>query len=759
MPLYDNYRLSNSTAIPEFAGSMLPDLKWANTELNKRYDYALGNITNTGNAIQDAPVNPLDAEEYQKFYSNVQGKLKEISQRPDLENIVPATQELARQTARQLKPFVTSNAAWQSALQTLNSKDLNLSASTKALKIAKMADDYRKKKDKFTINPTTGAIEGGFTFDGFVAKELDLPGWVDKTIKDAVTHKYGTEGYSHSADGRYLVKRDDKWETLSQEEIDGYLKSAYNLSPDVQADINQRSSLSGWSIARDPKAYSRMPDRVPDPEHKGHTMANPMKVAVDQLVHQGMPLRDAIETVVTRNNSSSIYDSMRKYASKYVKNDHMQTEDKSVDSFALADYQAKTKEAPILFGNGLTIGNGPMTSDQLKGTISKLGIESGNLESTISGLDSKLTQLRKNFPNDPSINQLETDLNNARARLNANRELKAAYETTYRRSLNDATQSLFNSGHINRGSYEEIKADVRGQIKAEVEKGIHGTKLMTKKGKVLTSAEITEAVMDHRYEYMAKGGGIIVDIPGKGSITIAGKSTWTPYANKPANTNPLDRAISSMANSNLGKVQKEAKRLYDANPKSVQISTVSIPKDLEEAAVRIVNQQPHFDMAGTPVPPPKEFTKIETPAETTSGMAITRYTDADGKVTSYMTDMSQSGLRNLQSIRMSRSADPDIRRAANDMMPGSGGNLMLKMLPANGEVHKVGGAQLKLDTGDGLKNVFFANRGKTYGVYYEGSQKPVMVKAGNGKMEPLLRNDMNVIGDYFQQAIYNSNFK
>ena len=106
MGLYDNFKLAQSRKVKEYQGSVVPELVAVSTEMQKRYDTAAEMQDYTKRFKNSMTALSQDQAALDEMWNTrYDGKLKELSARPDLENAVRESTMLARDLPQDYAPF------------------------------------------------------------------------------------------------------------------------------------------------------------------------------------------------------------------------------------------------------------------------------------------------------------------------------------------------------------------------------------------------------------------------------------------------------------------------------------------------------------------------------------------------------------------------------------------------------------------------------------------------------------------------------
>lgn len=337
MGLYDNYRLANSTRIPEFAGSALPEMAAAKQDLDVKYDTSSANINSSSYNLANTPVWKGDEKLFGQVHADVSNQIAEMSQRKDLENLVPDTKKLAVNTAMAIKPFIENATKAAKDVEIVSNPDLKLDATTQA-KLLAMNADRNMRGGQTIIKDAFGRMKSNYQ-NVAPAKAVDINEWADKRVKDTFPVERGWEHVK--VGGQYIIKNGQTGEVITADRIRGILADAYALDPDVQAHVQQQSDIVGWENGKNPSNTYKRLSAIP-------SMAG-IKATIDNLVANGRPLREAIEDTISQESQKALKGTIDSYAvGKYQKNNLKTTEDVKTDEAWLEHERQKREDAAPL---------------------------------------------------------------------------------------------------------------------------------------------------------------------------------------------------------------------------------------------------------------------------------------------------------------------------------------------------------------------------------------------------------------------------
>lgn len=248
MGLYDNYKMSNSTYIPQFVGSIVPELRDFSSIMKSRYEEA----RNTDDILVEAMGNMqhLSTEEDTQYANemkqNYMNKLMERSEREDYENMGRRTKRDARQFASEYTPLVNRlkgmNAIKERVLQ---DKDI-FSPETKQKILGKITYMNGTKRDPLTGDFTrdqNGKIVLNAIQDWAYAKDVDI----NKKLADFLSKKetdMTQSGYRSNGNGLMTsVKR----ETRSAAELARLAKEMMETDPEIKAMVERDVELTTYN--------------------------------------------------------------------------------------------------------------------------------------------------------------------------------------------------------------------------------------------------------------------------------------------------------------------------------------------------------------------------------------------------------------------------------------------------------------------------------------------------------------------------------
>ena len=756
MGLYDNYRQSNSTRIPEFAGSVIPDLKYMKEDLDVKYNTALSTVEETNYKRKIAPVLHLksDQEAYKSVMTQADTDIAEITKRPDYENMVVLTRKVAQKTAMGLRPLAKRAENRTAYAATLK----DLTPEKQSLLLAKSDDDDQRYGKGVYTNPITGELDGTYT-GVTAAKQVDMPKKIEEWVKGAIPLKTGEEIVQIG--GQWIVKNGSSSTVLDPERIKGIIRNASALDADVQAYIKQEGELSGWQSGKMAKSlYSKLPETVKDA--KGNVIPNKTKEDIDALVASGIPLRDAVERVGASLKETEMRGIMDDLAvGKFRQNDRTSTKDVSANAYGV-------QEAATAAATNTIRLTSPDQTTEMEGWAKTEGGVSNEItkaNAAITSTDKEIAVINKSLETatGDAKGQLNTKKNELIATNNANKKVKSEMENILVNRRNLAAQQV--TGNVNT-TFASLTATEMPKAIVEVKKA-YPNGLATKGGQQITHEEIAMALLSGSVK-STKYGGRQFYVPGKGLILIPGimknsSSAGAAASGGAAYSNTLDDVMATpsfAANTVTAKALKIASALEDM-PQTLAGTRITL-KDNEIKVVKNSLEGRTNYAVGT-------LTKEDAPegwdkdkSEVTGYNGQTQrstvvYKDKDGNyLKTLQVSLAGSGLAESMSadIAKNNTATPGLQQAGADLDPRSGTNMLLGASKPELVTSDYYGTPLMLDyRGKGPEPVkFYQSNQGTFALWDESGN------VINYKGVPLQSGDPGKVGHLFKNAVETGEF-
>lgn len=322
MGLFDSYNAINSKNIRQYQGSTVPELVNVSQQMQQRYDAtaeAQDYITRFMNNMQALPQDQPALKEWSQQFRE---KLKQQSQRPDLENALRETTMLARDVPEGYAPFAQAIKEQQEYEKGVLGNDKLLPESKEGIIAMSRAKYKGLQKD-----PSTGKYVGRYTGYNSV-NDIDFNKKVEDYVKGAFPT---TSGYStENVNGEWIIKRGGKSVVMEPARIAQIVRDGIASDPETQAWLKQQEDLGtyqrNWSNVKPedldldkPTSYTKQVKQG----KKNVDVPMTLKELVQPYLDNGISLGDALTSIERAGISNSWIERGQKYAmEKFKRNDH-----------------------------------------------------------------------------------------------------------------------------------------------------------------------------------------------------------------------------------------------------------------------------------------------------------------------------------------------------------------------------------------------------------------------------------------------------
>lgn len=546
MSLYDNYQLSNSSQVPQYVGSAIPEIAADYQQAQQTYDNTAATDQATQDMVNQIPHLDKDKQTWIDQLNQSQQEHKDNIEKGDYENMYGKVQAQARNAALKAQPIAAQHAAAVKYREELGSKDLGLDANTQEDLYAKAMDEYKGVQVDAQGKPVAGT-----TFSpGTAAKAVDRNELIRQSLSILTPYKDST-----------ITKRDDGWwatdkmgksERIEDPTVQNAWQSARANNKDWLAYDKQDLDIANWKSNRGINVQNaptilnhvlaNIPDsyRVPvqDPRKtitdvKGNIIPNPSygqlvitnqpntaKAELQMGLKQGIAPDQLLKSYNAYTNQKNQYDNQRNYAvSKEFGQNESETGSKPGELWL---YTQKKKldnldDAPYIV-------QGPDTKlTDAETDPNKLTETNTNLNNSITSLqaDAAMYQKQLDGTQDPNLRaQTQANLGNTLQRIqNMQGQVQKSNEL-----LNySKNRTALNMGYKN--GYPEFVTAIGSKlapvISKEFPKGIAG----------LSAKEISDAVADGRVNTSSNSTGMFSggfsQVGAGPGTTIDGNTTTT----------------------------------------------------------------------------------------------------------------------------------------------------------------------------------------------------------------------------------------
>lgn len=333
--VYDQYRLSNSTAVPQFVGDTGNATIQVGQYMQSLYDQAQQGGEEINAAADNVQALPQDQALAKELQDHVKGKLDTYSKAGDWENHLPDVRSLGRMYSSRAAELYAPVKAYQEWQKGLDEKDKNLTPDQKnALKAMALSSYTGLTKDP--VGRYTGSFNGPE-----LAKNVDVNEKVDKWLKDIAIQKGGSE--IANVDGMWKIKKGNSWESLAPGTIERTLQDAMANDREFQSHVKQEGQIAAFTGTRALQSLSQL---------------NPAaQESVKGYLKNGYNLKEAIGKVFEEDAKHSIINTAMDYGrTKYAYNKRVTSSDISENGnyWKQLEQQDKAATNATVFGDAVT---------------------------------------------------------------------------------------------------------------------------------------------------------------------------------------------------------------------------------------------------------------------------------------------------------------------------------------------------------------------------------------------------------------------
>lgn len=330
--IYDDYKLSNSSAIPLYEGSAGVESIKVGQLMQGYYDEASQGADIISNASDNVPSMARDKGLAMELQNEVHGKVDQWSKEKNWEDKVPDVRTLGHHysaRAQELAAPIQQYQTWKE--KELNDKDKDLTSDQKdALERIALSNYGGLKKD--AMGRYIGTFDGGR-----VAKNIDIPKWTDDKIRGYVEQEGGTDLTVDNGVTKY--RRAGTWHVLSAPRIQAILSNARNLDGVYRDYADQEGRIAAFPV----KSNIQHIDQITNPLLKSNVAA---------LMKKGYSLQDAADKATNYHTQKAIEQTMDSYAiNKYAHNNRTSITEDGPGKFAKP---AGEDASQGLFGDAVT---------------------------------------------------------------------------------------------------------------------------------------------------------------------------------------------------------------------------------------------------------------------------------------------------------------------------------------------------------------------------------------------------------------------
>ena len=580
MGLYDNYKLSNSTGVQQFAGSIVPDLKLAKDQADARYEQSQEGLINLPEVLNQAPINPQDKPVWNQINNEAQEKLASWTKRPDLENATIDIYRYSKQVGNKLKTLADQKKARDTYISEIDKRE-DIDPLTKQWAKETADADYGQLQfgpDGRPVNQYQGKIP---------AKQVSKAEKMQKALQ-FVTGNSSAEiqGYD-SENGMVTYKIGNEIKTISEAEVMNAYKSSKDLDPEWQASDEQEQAVKLYHATKG----------ITDDVVLNQIEANPSNLEIQRtkelMETRGYPpalaFKEAKKESIKRNMDNAEAAYARTKMSTNTSNTRIesygperQTEaEERAEARAIASAN-KGKVADPEFDNWIgkgsdnTIQSWAKTGQALTDKLSKFDEVNNSLTSQIE----KSKKIAANTSN-PLESRLraEADIDKYTKALASNQYRKSVIQVGQNQMLEKAAQAEFGK------SWKDISNLSTSQLNKSVE-AVWGPTIKLQDGTTIKSSDIGQLFLDRK---------ISSGYDSKGRIT-------TLIDGKPVELSATKRDLHGILLSTKTDAHKVRNKASQMSTEGIALTTTQVPikdeKDIK-AMKQVAKSLPLYDASGS----------------------------------------------------------------------------------------------------------------------------------------------------------------
>lgn len=675
MGLYDSYKLSNSTAIPQFEGSAGDDFVKVGEYKQGLYDQTQQSFNDTSNqAGEVSSILPQDQEIVKQLREGTQAKIEGLAKQGNYEDMAPQARQIGQEFANRVHEIQGPQAQAAEFKKSLENKELNLTPEQKEAVYGNALRGYQGLKQN-----SRGQFVGSFNGKE-AAKNIDVNDFVDKALKDVVTQKHGDSYETTQDGGMWIIKNGVKTERVDPTTLTKVLDAAKQNSTEFQAFKEMQGDVATYHASK-----FTDPSITPD---------GPIKdAAVKASKQYGIPFSSAYQLVAKQATLSHVDNQASIYGlNKYAKNDKESEMSIKDNPYTLKDHDKSTAGPFMIQGPDNKLTNDEKDYDKLTATVNDSKGKVLNISERISYLNKQLANpnLNKN-----TRTQMEAEL----ASQNSNKDAIQGQANRAEDIMNyskDATAQSAGFGYQDYNDFESKNTPVFKQAISQ----IYPSGIPTNKGKMISTDEIAQAVLDGRLKSKystVSGGGIgsaSNEIPDGATLTL--KDGTTINLPQSAKTSQLMDKVGSIFQSSSSRAQEFETKLRATHADNIkdfaiQSTNIAIPSEDSRARIKdlLISNKDNIRFSH-----PGQLDKVSAPDNfrvVSIGTArIGKDTklqveelDKDNKPTGNTFDAttSNSNISEQLARTFARSNAPEDKEVADMLSQGSGASQLQSMIP------------------------------------------------------------------------------
>lgn len=306
MSLYDGYQLAESSAIPKYQGSAIPELEQSANTFQGRYDTGQQYMDATQQAMAQQQALPQDQGALAQLNQEKQQKLDAFAQRGDLENVWRDTMMEAKDYANRSKYFTDNMKRVQDFTGEVDKRQQEGKINPETARAAKVAalDGYKGLQ-----SDGSGKYTNQFTGQP-VMNDVDIPKKINEWLTNAHPEVRGGE-VKKDINGWYITNGSET-KRLPMAEVMKIVKAGTDADPEVMPWIRQESTLAPYKQG--------ITSQIPDSVILNYYKNNPAMLSAIQhgMAANNTSAAKVLQSHMAKERGTQLLQDIQDYASKGV---------------------------------------------------------------------------------------------------------------------------------------------------------------------------------------------------------------------------------------------------------------------------------------------------------------------------------------------------------------------------------------------------------------------------------------------------------
>jgi len=341
MGLYDGYKAINSTVIPMYVGSTVPEITKLFEAQQNKFDQGYAEDAEYADKFNNLPTpfNDADKQTMLEMNKQVQAAYKERMARGDYENTYRDVEKGAREMATKIKPIMDVMAADAAYQEKIDKSNLSPEDKNALLDMARTG--YEGMKWDANGRPTSVYAPPAFVDNVDVLKILQ-----DRL---QILHASGSQVVTHGDDGYSITDHGQKISGIDGKVVAALYDSIVNGDESVRASNAQNVKLKAWAFNKglndknSMELLNQMPDKITVKDEKGKDVQKDNDVKIKLM----SALKDHTPTeVMSYYNTMMIAQKQEDYQRTYALG-KAYTETERMDKWGIGDIEKHAATSAI----------------------------------------------------------------------------------------------------------------------------------------------------------------------------------------------------------------------------------------------------------------------------------------------------------------------------------------------------------------------------------------------------------------------------